>query len=53
VRAVRAAVDVGTFFTRVVPLAIGRNLVRHPLDPMPNACARRALARSGHERDGR
>jgi hypothetical protein len=52
VRAVRAAFDVGTFFTRVVPRAIRRNLVRHPLDPLPNARARRALAQSGHGSDG-
>ena len=52
VRAVRAAFDVGTFFTRVVPRAIGRNLVRHPLDPLPHARARRALARAGHGPDG-
>jgi hypothetical protein len=49
VRAVRAAFDVGTFFTRVVPRAIGHNLVHHPLDPLPNARARRALAQAGHE----
>jgi hypothetical protein len=53
VRAVRAAFDVGTFFTRVVPRAIGRNLVRHPLDPLPNARARRALAQAGHGPEGR
>jgi hypothetical protein len=52
VRAVRAAFDVGTFFTRVVPRAIGRNLVHHPLDPLPNARARRALAQAGHEPEG-
>jgi hypothetical protein len=52
VRTVRAAFDVGTFFTRVVPRAIGRNLVHHPLDPLPNARARRALAQAGHEPEG-
>ena len=51
VRAVRAAFDVGTFFTRVVPRAVARNLVRHPLDPLPLARARRALARAGHGSD--
>jgi hypothetical protein len=52
VRAVRAAFDVGTFFTRVVPRAVGRNLLRHPLDPLPNARARRALERAGHGPEG-
>jgi hypothetical protein len=52
VRAVRAAFDVGPFFTRVVPRAVVRNLVRHPLDPLPNARARRALERAGHAPDG-
>lgn len=47
-RAVRSAFDVGPFFTRVVPRAIARNIVRHPLDPIPILRARRALARSGH-----
>jgi hypothetical protein len=51
VRAVRAAFDVGPFFTRVVPRAVGRQLVRRPYDPLPNARARRALARSGHGDD--
>ena len=49
VREVRAAFDVGTFFTRVVPRAVGRRLVRRPWDPLPHMRARRALARSGHE----
>jgi len=48
VRAARAAFDVGPFFTRVVPRAIGRNVVRHPLDPLPHTRARRALAQAGH-----
>jgi hypothetical protein len=48
VRAVRAAFDVGPFFTRVVPSAIVRNLLHHPLDPLPIVRARRALARAGH-----
>jgi hypothetical protein len=48
VRDVRATFDVGSFFTRTVPRAAARNLVRHPLDPMPHARARRALKRSGH-----
>lgn len=48
VRAVRAAFDVGPFFTRVVPLAVVGNLRRHPLDPMPHLRAHRALAQAGH-----
>lgn len=48
VKAVRAAFDVGPFFTRVVPMAVLRNLARRPLDPLPHMRARRALARSGH-----
>jgi hypothetical protein len=48
VRAVRKAFDVGPFFTRVVPRAIARNTVRHPLDPFPILRARRALTRAGH-----
>ncbi len=48
VRAVRAATDVGEFFTRTVPRAAVRNLLRHPLDPMPHTRARRALEQSGH-----
>jgi hypothetical protein len=35
VRAVRKSIDVGVFFTRTVPRAIVRQLVRHPLDPVP------------------
>ena len=50
VRTVRGTFDVGSFFTRSVPRAAVRNLVRHPLDPMPHARARRALERSGHGR---
>jgi hypothetical protein len=49
VRAVRRAFDVGPFFTRVVPRAIVRNAVRHPLDPVPILRARRALAQAGHD----
>jgi hypothetical protein len=45
---VRQSFDVGSFFTRTVPKAAVRNLIRHPLDPMPHARARRALVRSGH-----
>lgn len=32
VRAVRKSIDVGIFFTRTVPRAIVRQLIRHPLD---------------------
>jgi hypothetical protein len=49
VKAVRRAFDVGPFFTRVVPMAVARRLVRHPLDPVPHMRARRALAQAGHE----
>lgn len=49
VRAVRAAIDVGPFFTRTVPRAAVRNLVRRPLDPLPHARAKRALKQSGHD----
>lgn len=52
VRAVRAAFDVGPFFTRVVPRAIARNILHHPLDPLPIVRTRRALARAGHAADG-
>jgi hypothetical protein len=48
VSTVRAAFGVGSFFTRVVPLAIVRNLRHHPVDPMPHMRAHRALAQSGH-----
>jgi len=48
VREVRAAFDVGNFFTKVVPLAVAKRLVTHPWDPMPHPRARRALARAGH-----
>ncbi len=48
VRAVRAAFDVGPFFTRVVPLAVVGNLRRRPFDPMPHLRAHRALAQAGH-----
>jgi len=46
---VRATFDVGSFFTKVVPLAVLRRIARHPLDPLPHMRARRALARAGHE----
>ena len=48
VRQVRRAFDVGPFFTRLVPMAVVRNLVRHPLDPLPHMRAARALDRAGH-----
>ena len=48
VRVVRGTFDVGSFFTRSVPSAAMRNLIRHPLNPMPHARPRRALERSGH-----
>jgi hypothetical protein len=47
-RAVRDAFDVGPFFTRTVPRATLRNLLHHPLDPLPHTRARRALARAGY-----
>ncbi|MGI8558297.1 MAG: HD family phosphohydrolase [Solirubrobacteraceae bacterium] len=47
-RAVRASFDVGAFFTRVVPQSVARNLLRHPLDPLPIVRARRALRQAGH-----
>ena len=50
VRAVRATFDVGPFFTRVVAGGIIRRIACHPLDPLPYMRARRALARSGHDR---
>ena len=34
---------------RVVPRAIVRHLVRHPLDPLPIVRARRALRQAGHD----
>jgi hypothetical protein len=49
VRAVRQSIDVGVFFTRTVPGAIVRHLVRHPLDPLPVTRARRALRQAGHD----
>jgi hypothetical protein len=49
VKAVRRAFDVGPFFTRLVPMAVARRLVRHPLDPLPLMRARRALSQAGHE----
>ena len=48
VRAVRQSIDVGVFFTRTVPRAIVRQLIRHPLDPLPITRARRALRQAGH-----
>jgi hypothetical protein len=48
VSAVRRSFDVGAFFTRVVPIAVVRNVRHHPLDPMPHTRARRALAQAGH-----
>jgi hypothetical protein len=47
---VRAAFDVGNFFTKVVPLAVARRLVTRPWDPMPHLRARRGLAQAGHDR---
>ncbi len=47
-KAVRKTFDVGTFFTRTVPRATLRNLVHHPLDPLPHTRARRALEQAGH-----
>jgi hypothetical protein len=49
VRAVRQSIDVGVFFTRTVPRAIVRHLVRHPLDPLPITRGRRALRQAGHD----
>jgi hypothetical protein len=49
VREVRAAFDVGNFFTKVVPLALVKRVATHPWDPMPHLRARRALAQTGHE----
>ena len=48
VRAVRSSIDVGCFFTRTVPRAIVRHLIRHPLDPLPISRARRALKQAGY-----
>ncbi|MDX6681237.1 MAG: hypothetical protein QOG94_1276 [Solirubrobacteraceae bacterium] len=48
VREVRAAFDVGPFFTRLVPMAVVRRLRSHPLDPLPHMRAGRALRQSGH-----
>jgi hypothetical protein len=45
VRAVRASIDVGCFFTKTVPRAIVRHLIRYPLDPLPVTRARLALSR--------
>ena len=49
VRAVRESIDVGVFFTRVVPRAFVRHLVCPPLDPLPIVRARRALRQTGHD----
>jgi hypothetical protein len=49
VKQVRRAFDVGNFFTKVVPTAVVKRLLRHPLDPLPHMRARRALAQAGHE----
>ena len=49
VREVRAAFDVGNFFTKVVPRAVAMRLARRPWDPLPHMRARRALAEAGHE----
>lgn len=46
---VRAAFDVGPFFTRVVSTAVVKRLARRPWDPLPHLRARRALAQTGHE----
>ena len=48
VREVRAAFDVGNFFTKVVPLAVAKRFVTRPWDPMPHLRARRGLAQAGH-----
>jgi hypothetical protein len=48
VRTVRESIDVGVFFTRTVPRAIVRHLIRHPLDPLPIVRARRALGEAGY-----
>ena len=53
VHAVRQSIDVGIFFTRTVPRAIVRHLIRHPLDPLPIVRARRALRQAGHDRADR
>jgi hypothetical protein len=48
VRAVRESIDVGVFFTRTIPRAVVKQLVRNPLDPVPIVRARRALGEAGH-----
>jgi hypothetical protein len=48
VRTVRRAFEVGPLFTRVVPMAVVRRVMSHPLDPMPHLRAERALRQSGH-----
>ncbi|MGQ0846780.1 MAG: hypothetical protein ACT4QF_21895 [Sporichthyaceae bacterium] len=37
----------GNFFTKTVPTAMGKHLVRHPLDPIPILRGRRALTQNG------
>ena len=49
VREVRAAFDVGSFFTRTIPLLVVRRLLRNPLDPMPHH-ASAPRARTGRPR---
>lgn len=49
----REAIDVGVFFTRTVPGAVVRHVIRHPLDPVPILRARRALDETGHGGAGR
>ena len=48
VKTVRRAFDVGPFFTRIVPMALAKRVVRHPLDPLPHMRAHRALSQSDH-----
>lgn len=48
VAAVRRTFDVGSFFTRAIPLMVVRNLRAHPLDPLPHMRARRALTQTAH-----
>jgi hypothetical protein len=48
VREVRRAIDVGPFFKRVVPMAMLRRAISHPLDPMPHMRTERALRQAGH-----
>jgi hypothetical protein len=48
VRVVREGIDVGVFFTRTVPRAFGKHLIRHPLDPVPILRPQRALTEAGY-----